>query len=87
METAKEIIHAYVLKCERERETGRYEEAERNSEQGRGPVSSRSEVGFTKSMVSLWGRIQSKAIVDPDYAAACQRSWERELNGHPLSGD
>ena len=47
----------------------------------------RAEVGITKSLVSLWDRIQSKAVIDPDYAAACQRSFERELSGHPLPRD
>jgi hypothetical protein len=67
-----------LQKCDRERENGRYEVAERNSDQGRGPVNSPLEVGFTKSLMSLWDRIQSKAVVDPDYAAAA--SGHRNAN-------
>jgi hypothetical protein len=53
METGKKIIQAYVLKRDPERENGRYEAPEPNSERGHGPVSSRAEVEFTKSLVSL----------------------------------
>jgi hypothetical protein len=38
-------------------------------------------------------RRQKKAIrlksasVDPEYGAACERAYQRELTGHPMSGD
>src|SRR6266849_8986982 len=88
METGNQFMHAYVLKCERNREAARRETEGLNAEQGRGPIGSRSELEFTKSLRWLWQRLgKSGSDIDSGHVASCEHASDRVLSGHPMPGD